>query len=397
MILVELSILALSIYCLVATFYYFLSAFIFILRHKSHSISSTQWDQIRKPKRFLILIPAHNEESVLPRLLKSILAIEYPSSFFSSCVICDNCHDATERIANEFGSIVVVRRNTEKQGKGYAIQFALNSLDIDRFDVILMTDADTILEKNILRELTSLFIDDNIEAVQCYNGVINPDETPLTRLISLSRALEIIYMDSRDFLGLTVHLIGNGMCFRPSTLKKCPWSAFSISEDLEYFCILTANRIKVHYSFLSRVLLQEERTLSHAKNQRQRWASGKFQLILKYVPKLLWNGFMKGNMGQAEAVMILLVPNPSLLANMLVFIISFNLLFISCPFANHLSIISFLLLSFYFLSSFLLVKPDIRTLFSLFIIPIYLVWKGLIDISAILGRKRHQWLKTKRH
>jgi len=396
MIFVSLILFAISLLCVVSATYYFLSAVIFILRQRYRLCPATIRAQSLEHMRFLILIPAHNEERVLPRLLKSISVIDYPSAFFRSCVICDNCHDSTENIAEEFGSIVLVRRNADQQGKGYAIHFALNCLNIERFDVIIMTDADTVLNKTILQELSMLFMDDKIEAVQCYNGVVNPDETPLTRLISIARALEIMYMDSREFLGLTVHLIGNGMCFRSSTLERCPWTALSIAEDLEYFCLLTANGIKVHYSFLARVFLQEERRLSHAKDQRQRWASGKFQLIVKYVPKILTRFLSKGTILDAEAIMILLVPNPSLLANMILVTFLIALIFDLLLIIKLLSGFSLCLLTFYLVSSFLLVTPTIKTVSSLFLVPIYLLWKGSIDLAAIIGKKRHEWLKTKR-
>jgi len=397
MVFVNLILFAISLFCVVSAGYYFLSALIFILRQRYRLCPSAMRTRPTQHMRFLILIPAHDEESVLPRLLKSISSIDYPSEFLTSCVICDNCHDNTEKIAEEYGSMVLVRRNENQHGKGYAIQFGLNSLNISAFDLIIMTDADTVLDRNILNELSILFMDGKLEAVQCYNGVVNPDETPLTRLISIARALEIIYMDSRDLLGLTVHLIGNGMCFRTHTLMKCPWTAFSIAEDLEYFCVLTENGIRVGYSFLARVFLQEERFLSHAKVQRQRWASGKFQLILKYVPRLLWQGLLNGQPKKAEAIMILIVPNPSLLANITLLVIVFTLLFNPLSITALLIVISLFLLTFYFLSSFLLTKPTIRTVSSLFLVPVYLLWKGVIDFCAILGKRRHEWLKTKRH
>lgn len=377
--------------------YYFISGVLFVIIIKIRNENTFAHKRKIKQNKFLILIPAHNEEKVLPRLLNSISEIAYPRHLFSYCVICDNCEDDTEKIAKEGGSIVVRRVNREKQGKGYAIEWALNKIDIDSFDVILMTDADTILDNDILNQLNIKFADKNTQVLQCYNGVINPDDSPFTRLITLARALEIIYMTSRSYLGLTVHLIGNGMCFRPSILKKYPWTAFSIGEDIEYFCILAINGIRVHYSYLARVFLQEERKFSHAKTQRQRWSIGRFSLVTKYVPKILWNGLKKRKIRQAEAAMILLLPNPSLLGNFLVVTLILSLFLNVWWFLYLLIFISFLLLFFLFISSFLIVKIDRKKIFSILLVPIFLFWKGLIDLRALLGRKKDKWLKTERH
>ncbi len=386
----------LTIYCLVGASYYFVSAMVFLFTDHDRE-GKAQRHKARRQHKFLILIPAHNEERVLPRLLDSIKKIEYPDHLFSTCVICDNCDDATEKIAKEKGAMVVNRSNPEERGKGYAIAWALSKLNIESFDAVLMTDADTMLDKDILRNLNRKLADKGVQAVQCYNGVINPDDTPFTRLISLARALEIIYMASRSSLGLTVHLIGNGMCFRSSLLAQHPWTAFSISEDLEYFCRLALTGIRVHFSYASRVLLQEEEKLSDAKTQRQRWSSGRLPLMARYVPGIIWKGLKARKIKRAEAAMILLVPNPSLLGNILLLTLCTSLFFNLWRFMYVLNFISLFFLFLLFLSSFLIVKIDRKKLFSILLVPIYLAWKGLIDVHALLGRKKLQWIKTERH
>ena len=44
---------------------------------------------------FAILIPAHNEELLISRLLTSLLAVSYPSHLRRYFVIADNCTDGT--------------------------------------------------------------------------------------------------------------------------------------------------------------------------------------------------------------------------------------------------------------------------------------------------------------
>src|SRR4051794_18502590 len=49
-------------------------------------------------RRFAILIPAHDEEVVLPSTLRSLEKLEYPLEAFDIHVIADNCRDSTADI-----------------------------------------------------------------------------------------------------------------------------------------------------------------------------------------------------------------------------------------------------------------------------------------------------------
>src|SRR5207247_10774200 len=58
-------------------------------------------------RRFAILVPAHNEELVIGRLLRSLTAVDY--EHFDVCVVADNCDDATAEIARGHGARVYER------------------------------------------------------------------------------------------------------------------------------------------------------------------------------------------------------------------------------------------------------------------------------------------------
>src|SRR5882762_5953063 len=73
--------------------------------------------------RFAIVIPAHNEELFLPRLLASARNQDYPSERFDTIVVADNCTDSTADVARDHGDSVLERFDEEKRGKGYAIKW----------------------------------------------------------------------------------------------------------------------------------------------------------------------------------------------------------------------------------------------------------------------------------
>src|SRR5689334_9565917 len=61
--------------------------------------------------RFLVLIPAHNEERLLPGLLASLARLYYPAEQVRVHVIADNCSDQTVPIARGAGVAVHERHD----------------------------------------------------------------------------------------------------------------------------------------------------------------------------------------------------------------------------------------------------------------------------------------------
>ena len=70
--------------------------------------------------RFLILIPAHNEEDGLPETLKSLSTIQYPKDLVHIAVIADRCADDTAKVARA-GGAQCLERSDGPGGKGASI------------------------------------------------------------------------------------------------------------------------------------------------------------------------------------------------------------------------------------------------------------------------------------
>ena len=59
-----------------------------------------------KQNRFMAIIPAHNEESVIGNLIESLKKQDYPKELYDIYVIAENCTDKTAQIAKDLGAIV---------------------------------------------------------------------------------------------------------------------------------------------------------------------------------------------------------------------------------------------------------------------------------------------------
>ena len=115
-----------------------------------------------EPRDVAILIPAHNERAVLAETLAAALPLVPRSNIH---VVSDGSTDATVAIANSFG--VNVLDLNPNRGKAGAVAAAIEHFGlVQRFKVMLLVDADTLLEPDYLETGLPLFDDGpNIVAV----------------------------------------------------------------------------------------------------------------------------------------------------------------------------------------------------------------------------------------
>ena len=350
--------------------------------------------------RFCILIPAHNEEMYLDRLLNSCKEQNYPKAMYRCVVVADNCTDRTALIAEQGGATCLVRTNLSNIGKGHTLKWALEQYDLRSIDAVVVIDADSIAAPDLLREL-DISIANGERIIQCYNGLANPSESWFTRLMNVSRTIgnEIMQPGKRK-LGFTSYLMGNGMCFTVDILSKYGWNAFSVGEDWEYYARLVSEGEFVGFARDARVYHQESYNLKQATTQRIRWSSGRFAIIWKYGFNILGKGLRSGNIKLVDASLPLLLPNPSLGVNITILLVLLSYLKIYLENKGHSFFWCFIILLagqilIYVIGAFY-TKQKFTNLFAFLLAPVFLIWKMLIDLLSLLGMGRKDWIRTAR-
>ena len=106
------------------------------------------------PRRFALLIPAHDEELLVEAAIRSARTCEHPAGALVVHVIADNCTDRTAEVARRAGAEVWVREEPGQRGKGQALAWGLARLDLDRFDAVAVVDADNLLDRGFFREMS---------------------------------------------------------------------------------------------------------------------------------------------------------------------------------------------------------------------------------------------------
>ena len=129
--------------------------------------------------RFLVLIPAHNEERVIGDIIRNLEEMDYPRELYDYYVIADNCTDRTAEVARAAGARVIETRKETPDaptGKPIALRKALNSLGDyqNRYDLMMIFDADNLMDRNMFREVNSQYLDKGKpDFIQCYLGAKN--------------------------------------------------------------------------------------------------------------------------------------------------------------------------------------------------------------------------------
>jgi cellulose synthase/poly-beta-1,6-N-acetylglucosamine synthase-like glycosyltransferase len=350
-------------------------------------------------RRIAVLIPAHNEELYLPRLLSSLLSQEYPHDRRRVIVIADNCSDGTSAACRPFDVDVLERTDPERGGKGHAIGWALERLGSDQLDAVVVVDADSLAAPGFFANL-NLQLERGDRVVQCYNAVANPGQSWFTRLMDVSRTIsnDVIHPGKRK-LGLSSHLMGNGMCFDRQVLRDLPWNAFTVGEDMEYYARLVLSGQPVGYCRDARVYHQESVTLRQASSQRIRWSSGRFQALYRFGPRLIYKGLATGSLVCLDAALPFVFPNPSLAVNLTLLGLALSTalwLAAASPglalWFTALGFIQFLM----FVAGAWYTKDRLASVLSLFVAPVFLGWKLGIDVLSVCGVGARRWKPTER-
>lgn len=357
---------------------------------------------LRPRTRFALLIPAHDEEQLIGRLLQSVSELDYPARLLDVYVIADNCSDATEARARAAGvrpdgrpsGRVLVRDDRERVGKGYALSWALDNISLAGYDAVAMVDADSVLHRNFLREMEAYFAD-GAQAIQGYYGVLEAGSTASTlRAVSFS-LMHYVRPLGKTVFGGSCGLKGNGMVFAAELLLAQGWGAFSVVEDAEQHLRLVRSGVTVRFAPEARVYGEMPSSLSGARTQNLRWEAGRWSVARRYALSLLWLALRRRSLVVLDAAVEPLLPPLSVVATLglAVGISGLALGNLSLALAGGIVLAA---LAAHVAGGMLLSRAPLSAWRSLLTAPVYLPWKVALYAQALLGAGAQRWVRTPR-
>ena len=237
-----------------------------------------------------VMIPAHNEETVIEKTINNVLKLDY--ELFEIIVIDDRSTDKTaeilKRINQENSEIkILIREKDAFPGKSAVLNDALK---IAKGDAILVLDADAKIEKDFLTKLVPHLEGRDIGAVQAQKVIINKDENLLTKCQYNEMILDTHFQLGRDSVKGAVELRGNGELIKRSALEDVGgWNNYTITDDLDLSTRLHVNGWDI--CFCSEVCVYEEAVTNFFSllKQRRRWFEGSVRRYLEHFKDVLFS------------------------------------------------------------------------------------------------------------
>ena len=268
--------------------------------------------------RFVILVPAHDEERLIGSTVASLMALDYPPALRSVHVVADNCTDATATIARAHGAEVHERTAPDEPGKGPALRWLLARLWArdEPHDAVVIIDADTTASADFLRVMDAK-LSAGASAVQAYYAVRDEGSSGAVGFRAAALAVRHYLRPlGRTELGGASGLYGNGMVFRADVLRARAFTNH-LTEDIEYQLELLLEGTKVAFAPDARVEAEMPTTVAGSRTQHERWERGRIEMARRFVPRLLRRSITSGPAGRfayVDAAMDQLLPPFSLIA-----------------------------------------------------------------------------------
>jgi len=233
-----------------------------------------------RPSLQSVLIPAYNEEKVIARTIRQVLASDYPN--LEVIVLDDGSTDGTSNVVHEqFGADQRVRLfMLVNSGKASALNYGLQEA---QGDVVIALDADTLLAPDAIGKLVRWFSDPKIGAIAGNAKVGNR-----VNIITRWQALE--YVTSQNLERRALQTLGCitvvpgaiGAWRRAALLQFGGFPTDTLAEDQDLTLTLQKAGYKVLYDSTAVAWTEAPDTVQGLIKQRFRWTFGTLQCLWKH-------------------------------------------------------------------------------------------------------------------
>lgn len=353
--------------------------------------------QPRVVKRLTVIIPAHNEESVLPHTLASLRP--QLSSQIQAVVIADNCTDATASVARLAGVSVLERDDPQRRGKGYALDFALQALSTNPPDVVIVVDADCLVLPGAIAQLGGQALNSG-QPVQAVYLMEQPSETSLKNQVSAFafKVKNQVRPLGLTYLGWPCPLTGTGMAFPWAVIATVDLASGHIVEDMKLGLDLAIAGYPPQLCPTAQVRGQLPTADTAHDSQRTRWEHGHLQVLQQYVPRLLGEALKQQQWKLVIMALDLAIPPLSLLVLLWLGVLAIAVAwgyFSAIWVPAGLLITAGLLLLVAILIAWDRFGRESLSLQQLLRFPFYVLWKIPLYAQFLL-KPQSQWIRTRR-
>lgn len=229
-----------------------------------------------------ILVATFNEGKVIQQRIENLFSLDYPADKCEIIVIDSGSMDSTREIveqvissnnSNKFKLKLI--EESKRNGKASAINLGIN---YSRGDLILIADANSIYERNVLKKLVSKFQNSNVGAVSGRYSILNFD-TDITASESFYWELENLVFTGESIVDSISTVVGTISIWRKELLD---FDVCAVSEDLDMAIQVRKKGFKIGYEPEAIVYEAAATTSKDQIKQRKRTSLGTLQCIRKH-------------------------------------------------------------------------------------------------------------------
>lgn len=227
------------------------------------------------------LVPAYNEIDFIDEKVKNGFALDYPKEKIHFVWITDGSNDGTPEKVKNYPDIQVYHSD-ERRGKTAALNRAVALIETE---IIICSDANTLLNKDALKEMVQLFANPKIGAVAGEKKVLKEDNDDASgsgenfywKYESWLKQLDAAFYSS-------VAVVGELFAFRKVVFSPMPED--TLLDDFVLSLKTIEKGYKIGYTKEAYAMEKASASVSEEMKRKVRIAAGGFQTVFRY-PKFL--------------------------------------------------------------------------------------------------------------
>ena len=273
---------------------------------------SSVLNKAKTQNRFVVLITSYQQDDVIEHTVISILGQTYPQRMFDVVVISDHQREMTNMRLAQY-PITLLTPDFAESTKAKSLQFAiLNLPEFKIYDIVLVLDADNIVEQDFLAEVNDAFETAATKAIQLHRISRNRD-TAAARMGSIFEEINNnIFRRGHIILGVSAALAGSGTAYDFTWFKTNIMKAKTAGEDKELEALLLRQGYFIDYFDHILVYGEKQRTTTKMNEQRGRWTTQQIQNVFRNIKFLPGAIFRKQYDLADKIIQWMLVPRTSM-------------------------------------------------------------------------------------
>jgi cellulose synthase/poly-beta-1,6-N-acetylglucosamine synthase-like glycosyltransferase len=201
----------------------FYAGYFLLMLTKSHNAKRpNEITDIMSMPSISVVVPTYNEENAIVQKLTNLMEQDSPS--IELIVVDSASKDKTveliQRFVKDNNLTIKLVRQRERKGKASALNLVFE--EYCSGEIVVITDADAIWEKDALRKLVSSFSDSSVGAVTGKQVLLNPNQSLMTGFEKSYRSVFDVLRIGETRIDSTPIFNGPLMAFRSSLLEPIP-------------------------------------------------------------------------------------------------------------------------------------------------------------------------------